>query len=65
MKLRRRWPAAVLGLAVAGLLSAAASGTVGPGQRAASGSAPSAAVEGGISSCQEWMCGTNSNEVLL
>jgi hypothetical protein len=63
MKLRRRWSAALLGLGVAGLLTAAVSGAVGPGQRAAAGSAPSAAVGGGT--CQEWMCGTNHHQVLL
>jgi hypothetical protein len=60
MKLGRRGSAAVLGLGVAGLLAAA---VVGAGQRAASGSVPSAAVGGGT--CQEWMCGTNHNHVLL
>ena len=56
MKLWRRWSAALLGLGVAGLLSAA----VGPAQRATSSSA-----EVGGGTCQEWMCGTNHNQVLL
>jgi hypothetical protein len=61
MKLRRWWTAAMFGVGVVGLLTAVLTGAVRPGPDATS--TPAAAV--GISSCQEWMCGTNHNQVLL
>jgi len=60
MKLLHRWTAAMLGVGVLGLLAAVATAADRPGPD--THSTPALAV---TSSCQEWMCGTNHNEVLL
>jgi hypothetical protein len=51
----------VLGVGVTGLLTAVLTGAVRPG----SGASSTPAVALGGSSCQEWLCGTNHNQVLL
>jgi hypothetical protein len=60
MKVSRR-SATVLRVSSAALLGAAIAGVVATGPDANSG--PAGAIA--ISSCQEWMCGTNHNQVVL